>query len=72
MDIHIISRAEDLVTVFAFVGELPREVDVLHVLHSRAPVAVHLAAEAALVGPGPRLRVLTDVAPQHCRDVLEV
>ena len=72
MDIHIISGTEDLVTVFAFVGELAREVDVLHVLHGRAPVATHLAAEAAPVGPGPPLWILGNVAPQHCRDVLEI
>ena len=41
-------------------------------LHGRAPVAADLAAEDALVGPGPGLRVFTDVASQHCRDVLEV
>ena len=72
MDIHIISGTEDLFTVFAFVGELARKVDVLHVLHGRAPVAAHLAAEAAPVGPGPRLWMLSNVATQHCRDVLEI
>ena len=41
-------------------------------LDGRAAVAADLAADAALVGPGPGIRELADVASQHCRDVLQV
>ena len=41
-------------------------------LDGRAAVAADLATDAALVGPGPGLRELADVASQHCRDVLQV
>ena len=72
MDIHVISGTEDLFTVFAFIWELASKVDVLHVLDGRAAVAADLATDAALVGPGPGIRELADVASQHCRDVLQV
>ena len=72
MDIHVISGTEDLFTVFAFIRELAREVDVLHVLDGRAAVATDLATDATLVGPDPSLRELADVASQHCCDVLQV